>query len=317
MTPPTPRPDPRKRSNAESAHQREVRLNAMRNAQRNARRTAQESNARGGGRGGSAGGPGRGAGRANARRRASLSLDSILETAIATLDREGSEKLTLRGLAAELDSGVASLYWYASGKDELMEVAADEVIGRSLRENQALDSAGSSSPRDFAEFPVPEPDPRTSQQTKDALLRIRRLILCLFAQMMKHPWLAGQLIKAGPDGRNAFLYWETAGQQIMRMELTPSEQFHASVAAINYATGMGAEISEGIKELAAEQDREAGAREQIREWEASDPDQYPFIHSVLGVVGLLDHRSEFIAGLDLLLSGLERQTWTGSGRSAG
>ncbi|KTR80701.1 TetR family transcriptional regulator, partial [Rothia kristinae] len=74
------------------------------------------------------------ASRRPARRRATLSVEAIVDAAIGFLDREGAEKLTLRALAASLDSGVASLYWYASGKDELMAMVADEVLGRALAE---------------------------------------------------------------------------------------------------------------------------------------------------------------------------------------
>jgi len=79
-------------------------------------------------------------------------VDAIVETAIAMLDREGAARLTLRGLAGTLDSGVASLYWYASGKDELMAMVADEVLGRALAEFEALRVAGWSTPEQFAQF---------------------------------------------------------------------------------------------------------------------------------------------------------------------
>ncbi|WP_243155714.1 TetR/AcrR family transcriptional regulator [Kocuria sp. TGY1127_2] len=299
MTSSRPGPNRQSLTAAERAQQREVRLNARRNAQRQARKNDRVANQR------SRSGNGRGM----ARQRASLSLDSILETAIATLDREGAEKLTLRGLAADLNSGVASLYWYASGKEELMALAADELLGRALRENEILDSSGTPTPAGFADFSTPAPDPRTSEQTVDALMRLRRLILCLFAQMLGHPWLAAQLIKAGPDEHNSFMYWETVGQQLLRMELSRSQQFHASLAVINYASGMGAEIAEGAKEIADLESREEGFIDQIREWEASDPEEFPFVHAILGEFGKMDDRSQFIAGLDLLLSGLERQTW--------
>ena len=58
------------------------------------------------------GAPGTGgaSGKGTQRRRASLSLETIVDTSIAVLDREGSRRLTLRRLATELNSGVASLY---------------------------------------------------------------------------------------------------------------------------------------------------------------------------------------------------------------
>ncbi len=259
-----------------------------------------------------AGGPGRGrrgGTQAGGRRRASLSVDAIVETAIAMLDREGAARLTLRGLAGTLDSGVASLYWYASGKDELMAMVADEVLGRALAELEALRVAGRSTPEQFAQLPAPEPDRRTSARTREALVDLRRLSLCLFAQMLEHLWLAEQLMHAGPDEENALRTWECAGQILQRMELSTSQQFHASMAVTNYASGVGAEISQRQAQR-NEQDAEQMFREQLERWEHASTQDFPFVHSVLGEFRRHDGRAEYAAGLDLLLSGIGRQTWS-------
>src|SRR6478672_9077333 len=62
------------------------------------------------------------------RRRASHSLDAVLSQAVALLDTSGEQALTFRALAARLGGGVASIYWYVSGKDELLDRAADHVL---------------------------------------------------------------------------------------------------------------------------------------------------------------------------------------------
>lgn len=231
-----------------------------------------------------------------------------MEAAIAALDRDGAEKLTLRSLAAELNSGVASLYWYASGKDDLMAVVADEVLGRALAEYQRLVRKGRVAPEDFAKFPLPAADQRTSAATASALTELRTLSLCLFAQMLRHRWLAGQLIQAGPDKPNALRTWEATGQILQRMELTTAQQFHASLSITNYASGMGAEISQRQDQREAE-DAEQMFREQLERWDHASTQEFPFVHSVLGEFRRHDDRSEFVAGLELLLSGIERLTW--------
>lgn len=231
-----------------------------------------------------------------------------METAIAMLDRDGIEKMTLRALAAELDSGVASLYWYASGKDELMAVVADELLGRALAENDRLAAAGTSTPEPFTEYPAPEPAPQTSPATAAALVELRRLVLCLFAQMLEHRWLAAQLMAAGPDQENSLMFWERVGQPLQRTELHLREQFHASLALVNYASGMGVEISQRL-DTRQDAERQEEFEEQVAEWDRSDAARFPFVHSVLGEFRAHDDRSEFIAGLHMLLSGLERRTW--------
>lgn len=258
-------------------------------------------------RGGSA--PQRRGGRETSRTRASLSLDQIIEAAVTTLDAVGAEKMTLRGLAAQLDSGVASLYWYASGKDQLMAIVADELLGRALDEAEELERAGLPQPKPFAKYPLPAPDERTSAATAEALVRIRRLVLCLFVQMLDHPWLAFQLIKTGPDEQNSLSYWELVGQALQTMELDPTDQFHASLAVVNYASGMGAEVSQGAIYRDAVDDPEAEFADQISHWASLDEAKFPFVHSVLDEFRKFDDRSEFVKGLDLILSGLERLTW--------
>lgn len=253
--------------------------------------------------------PRRRGGRGQSRARASLSLEQIIEAAIATLDAVGSEKVTLRGLAAQLDSGVASLYWYASGKDELMAIVADELLGRALDETDRLIAADESAPPVFSDYPGFEPDQATSTATVEALSDVRRLVLCLFVQMIEHRWLAGQLIKAGPDEPNSLTYWERIGQALQRTELDLTSQFHASLAVVNYASGMGAEVSQGAIDREAMDDTDAEFAEQIDRWASFNEEEYPFVHSVLGEFAKFDEKSEFVMGLDLVLSGIERLTW--------
>lgn len=249
-------------------------------------------------------------GRGVSRTRASLSLEQIIEAAITTLDAVGSEKMTLRGLAAQLDSGVASLYWYASGKDQLMAIVADELVGRALDATEELERDGQPHPKQFARYPLPVPDERTSAATAEALVRIRRLVLCLFVQMLDHPWLAFQLIKAGPDEQNSLSYWESVGRALQTTELDLTRQLQASMVVANYASGMGAEVSQRAIDREAAKDPEAQYTAQIDLWASSSEEDYPFVHSVLGEFGNLDDGSEFVMGLDLVLSGLERLTWS-------
>ena len=45
------------------------------------------------------------------------------------LDADGTEALTMRGLGARLNAGATSAYRHVANKDELMELAVDEVLG--------------------------------------------------------------------------------------------------------------------------------------------------------------------------------------------
>jgi AcrR family transcriptional regulator len=58
-----------------------------------------------------------------------LSRDAIVTTALDLLSREGMAGLSLRKVAAVLDTGAASLYVYVANLDELHALLLDRVLG--------------------------------------------------------------------------------------------------------------------------------------------------------------------------------------------
>jgi AcrR family transcriptional regulator len=58
-----------------------------------------------------------------------LSRAGIVAAAVAVLRAEGLEKVTMRRLARELDTGPASLYVYVANTDELHAAVLDELLG--------------------------------------------------------------------------------------------------------------------------------------------------------------------------------------------
>ncbi|MFJ9520301.1 TetR/AcrR family transcriptional regulator C-terminal domain-containing protein [Kitasatospora sp. NPDC101801] len=57
-----------------------------------------------------------------------LSQAAIVREAIAMLDADGIDALSMRKLGARLNAGATSLYRHVATKDELMELAVDEVV---------------------------------------------------------------------------------------------------------------------------------------------------------------------------------------------
>jgi AcrR family transcriptional regulator len=85
-----------------------------------------------------------------------LTQELVVEAAIAVLDAEGLEAVTMRRVAQELGTGPASLYAHVSDKQELRELMLDRVA---------------------AEIRLPaEPDPaRWREQLKEVAMEIRRV----------------------------------------------------------------------------------------------------------------------------------------------
>ncbi|MET9262282.1 TetR/AcrR family transcriptional regulator [Amycolatopsis sp. NPDC004079] len=58
-----------------------------------------------------------------------LSREGIIAAALDVVRREGAERVTMRRLAKELDTGPASLYVYVRDTDELHAAVLDELLG--------------------------------------------------------------------------------------------------------------------------------------------------------------------------------------------
>ena len=63
------------------------------------------------------------------RQKEQLSRERIVAEAIALLDAEGIEALSMRSLGQRLGAGATSLYRHVANKDELIELVVDEVYG--------------------------------------------------------------------------------------------------------------------------------------------------------------------------------------------
>jgi AcrR family transcriptional regulator len=63
------------------------------------------------------------------REQPALSRETIVAEAVRLLDEEGTEALSMRRLGSRLGAGATSLYRHVANKDELFELAVDEVYG--------------------------------------------------------------------------------------------------------------------------------------------------------------------------------------------
>ncbi len=89
-------------------------------------------------------------------RRTALTVEAIVAAAIEVLDEAGVVGLSMRRVADRLGTGAASLYAHVSGKDELLELVFDELVGQ---------------------VPLPEPDPKIWREQVRQMLRDLRAAL--------------------------------------------------------------------------------------------------------------------------------------------
>jgi AcrR family transcriptional regulator len=110
-------------------------------------------------------------------RERALTRDAIAAATLKIVDAEGLDAVTMRRVAQELGTGAASLYAHVAGKDELLELVVERVIG---------------------EVPIPdEPDPaHWQEELKEGMRMIR-------AAIGGHRDLARAIFARIPFGENA------------------------------------------------------------------------------------------------------------------
>jgi AcrR family transcriptional regulator len=104
-------------------------------------------------------------------------LSRIVASALDLIDREGLGALSMRNLASELQTGTTTLYRYVAGKDEVLVLVADAVLGETQL-HQPVEGVG-------------------WREVLGELARAMRMVLSA------HPNVAALLATAVPVGPNA------------------------------------------------------------------------------------------------------------------
>jgi AcrR family transcriptional regulator len=218
------------------------------------------------------------------RSRASHALESVLAGAVEILDESGAQGLTIRALAARLGGGVASVYWYVSGRDELLDLAADSVLGGVL---EATADVGGGDP----------------------IEDLRVIALAMFDAIVDRPWLGAYVLRDTATQIHSLQLYERIGEQVMRLELTPRQSFHATSAVVGYVIGTAADMGQQPPEavVSGELSKDQYMAGAAAQWRALDPAQFPYIHHIIDEFDGHDDRDQFVGGLDLLLAGLRLQ----------
>ncbi|GGT36369.1 TetR/AcrR family transcriptional regulator C-terminal domain-containing protein [Nonomuraea spiralis] len=107
------------------------------------------------------------------------SREEIVRAAMELLDEEGLTGLSMRKLGAKLSAGATSLYWYVANKDELLELAYDQI---------------------WAEMTVPDAHEVGWRDASSSWAYSMRAV------MLRHPWsasLLGHVPALGPHALTA------------------------------------------------------------------------------------------------------------------
>lgn len=223
------------------------------------------------------------------RRREALSRDAIVRAAVEILDAEGEDALTLRALTRRMSTGYGAIYYHVANRDDLLAAAAEDVLGRITT---GLGADG---------------EPRRV---------LREVALRLFDAVVAHPWVGAQLVRE--PWRPALLsVYEVVGRRLGELGVPAQGLPDAASTLVNYIFGVAGQNAANARALAATKtDRATFLAAVAARWEQLDPTTNPVVHDA--GAQLLDHddRSQFLAGVDIVLAGIDAVSRTGPDTSA-
>ncbi len=212
------------------------------------------------------------------RREELLSRDRIVEASIDLLDSSGEDGLTFRALSERLATGPGAIYWHVASKSDLLTAACDAIVARAMG------------------APLAGARPEAT---------IRALALGMFDAIDRHPWVGSALTRA-PGQLPMVRILERLGRQVRALGVPDEQQWATVGALLNYILGVGGQNAAN-GQLARTQgiDRSDFLDALSTEWSQLDPEEYSFTRSVAGQLRTHDDRVDFLAGIDLILKGIE------------
>lgn len=217
-----------------------------------------------------------------AERRAPLTRDRVLHSAVELADTAGIEALTVRRIAERLGVEAMSLYYHVPNKEAILDGIVDLVFTEVER------AAGG--------FEVPETDAAWKSSLRARILAARTV-------MLLHPWAPGVLDSRTDLGLTTARYVDSIVGTLRSGGLSYDLIHHSMHALGSRMFGFSQELGEPDDATA-----DAAAMEQMAA-------QVPHLAAMLAVVrhvdpdstlGWCDDQFEFEFGLDLILDGLER-----------
>jgi AcrR family transcriptional regulator len=212
------------------------------------------------------------------RREESLSRGRIIEASIELLDCSGESGLTFRALSERLATGPGAIYWHIANKSDLLTAACDAVVARTMNETVVV---------------------TTPEAT------IRAVALALFDVIDEHPWVGAALTSA-PGLSPIVRILERIGQQIRALGVPDEQQWAAVGTLMAYILGVSRQnAANGQLARTRGLDRSDFLEAVSTAWSQLDPEEYPFARSVAGQIRDHDDRMDFLAGIDLILRGID------------
>lgn len=213
--------------------------------------------------------------------KAPLSEDAIVDAALEILKSDGVEAVTMRRVAAALDTGAASLYVYVSGSDGLFQAMLDRVTAT-------------------IDLELPEPARWRTQ--------LQSLLQRMYHALVAHPGIATMTLSDPPTTEVVLQLTENMLEILSAGGIDPQGAAWTCDILVMLVVAVASE--EDARRARGRNDEER--REQIEELHRTfselSPDRFPFItaHAEQMVAGDSDERFRF--AVDAIIDGALART---------
>jgi AcrR family transcriptional regulator len=217
--------------------------------------------------------------RSHQPQKAPITRQAIIDAALAVLDREGMDGLSMRRVGEELGTGAASLYWHVRNKEELLQLLFERVTD---------------------EIELPDPDPATWQE------QLRELAWQLLAVMRRHRDVGQISLGRIPSGSTMARMTEWMFELLQPVGIPDRVIAYLGDVVGLYIGAFAFEESLGLASPTGEELSPNQIVEMLRGYVASLPDErFPRTKANADLLfsGAPDERFGF--AIDLLLRGLE------------
>jgi AcrR family transcriptional regulator len=212
------------------------------------------------------------------RRRPALTREAIVDAALAIVDAEGVDAVSMRRVADALGTGPASLYAHVENKDELLELVLDKVIGE-----------------------VPLFDPASTLPWTELIKQYMRDGRAVFTTHKDIARAAVGRIPMGPNGLRVNDSWvgalRKAGLPPRLVGLAP-DLFALYIVAVSVEEG-------AVATLGLSEERIGAYFDEVRAFFAGlSPQEYPNLSAMASELTDVGGEGRFEFGLDVLVRGL-------------
>ena len=219
--------------------------------------------------------------------KAPLSEDAVVDAALAILQSDGLEAVTMRRVAAALDTGAASLYVYVPGREGLLQAMLDRVTAT-------------------IELEAPDPSHWRAQ--------LHSLLQRMHQALVAHPGIAAMTLVDSPTTEAVLRLTENLLGILLAGGLDPQDAAWACDIFVTLVTAAAREDDvRRPRGHGDDHDRHEQVDEIYKTFAGLPPDRFPLLaaHAAQMVAGDSDERFRF--AIDVVLDGVVARAARASG----